>query len=173
MPRPPFRETPEGMNRRAFVSWVAIGWAGFAGAMGGSLTAIGRLFFPNVTFEPPQEFTAGFPGEYAADKVDERFKKKFGVWIVRDSHGLYVLSTVCTHLGCTPNWLEAERKFKCPCHGSGYYITGVNFEGPAPRPLERFAVSLAEDGQIFVNKNLKFQEEKGQWSDARAYLPLS
>ena len=39
---------------------------------------------------------------------------------------------VCTHLGCTPNWLEAEQKFKCPCHGSGFYKDGINFEGPAP-----------------------------------------
>ena len=36
-----------------------------------------------------------------------------------------------------PNWLDGEQKFKCPCHGSGFYMTGVNFEGPAPRPLER------------------------------------
>ncbi len=173
MPKPPFRETPEGMSRRAFVSWLAIGWAGFAGALGGGLTAVGRLFFPNITFEPPQEFKAGFPGEYIANKVDERFKKRFGVWLVRDDKGIFALSTVCTHLGCTPNWLEADRKFKCPCHGSGYYMTGINFEGPAPRPLERFAISLADDGQIFINKNLKFQEEKGQWTDPKAFLSLS
>ena len=61
-------------------------------------------------------------------------------------------STICTHLGCTPNWLEAENKFKCPCHGSGFYMSGINFEGPAPRPLERVTVSLADDGQVLVDK---------------------
>jgi len=101
----------------------------------------------------------------------------FGVWLVKtpddiEQHasGFYVLSTVCTHLGCTPNFLSAENKFKCPCHGSGYRITGVNFEGPAPRPLERFRVSLADDGQILVDKSRKFQYELGQWKDPDSFL---
>ena len=173
MPKPPFPEVPEAMSRRSFISWLAVGWAGFIAATGAGLSAVGRLFFPNITFEPPQQFKAGFPSEYDINKVDERFKKKYGVWIVRNERGLYVLSTVCTHLGCTPNWLEAESKFKCPCHGSGYYSTGINFEGPAPRPLERFKVLTAEDGQIFVDKTAKYQFEKGQWNDPASFLELA
>ena len=173
MPKPTFPEGPQGISRRAFLNWLAVGWAAFLAAMGAGLTAVGRLFFPNVTFEPPQQFKAGFPSDYVSDKVDERFKKKYAVWIVRNERGIYVLSTVCTHLGCTPAWLDAEAKFKCPCHGSGYYKTGINFEGPAPRPLERFKVQLSEDGQILVDKTTKFQYEKGQWSDAGAFLELS
>jgi cytochrome b6-f complex iron-sulfur subunit len=132
--------------------------------------------FPNVLNEPPQQFKAGFANEYGIG-VDERWKEKFGVWLVRtpddiEQHasGFYVLSTVCTHLGCTPNFLSAENKFKCPCHGSGYRLTGVNFEGPAPRPLERFRVSLADDGQILVDKSRKFQYELGQWKDPDSFL---
>ena len=78
--------------------------------------------------------------------VSTRFKDQFAVWIVRTPTEIYVLSTVCTHLGCTPNWLSGEQKFKCPCHGSGFRKTGINFEGPAPRPLERYRVALADDG---------------------------
>lgn len=141
--------------------------------MGAGLTAVGRLFFPNVTFEPPQKFKVGFPEEYAVNQVDERWKKKYGVWLVRNERGLYALSTICTHLGCTPNWLEAEQKFKCPCHGSGFYKTGINFEGPAPRPLERYKITMSDDGQIVVDKTMKFQEEKGQWGDAGAFLELA
>ncbi len=106
-------------------------------------------------------------------QVDERFKQRFAVWLVRDAEGIYALSTVCTHLGCTPNWLEAEQKFKCPCHGSGYYKSGVNFEGPTPRPLERFTISLADDGQILVDKSRKFQQEKGEWSNPASFLKLN
>ena len=73
--------------------------------------------------------------DFEIGKVDLRFKKEFNVWVVRDKESIYALSTVCTHLGCTPNWLEAEKKFKCPCHGSGFRSTGMHFEGPAPRPL--------------------------------------
>ena len=50
-------------------------------------------------------------------------------------------------------WLDAEQKFKCPCHGSGFYKDGINFEGPAPRPLERYAIRVAEDGQLEVDKS--------------------
>ncbi len=173
MPNPTFPEVPEGISRRDFLTWLTVGWAGFTAALGAGVTAMGRLFFPNITFEPPQQFKAGFPAEYAPGKVNENFKKRFGVWIVRNERGIYVLSTTCTHLGCTPNWLEAEAKFKCPCHGSGFYSTGINFEGPAPRPLERFLIALAPDGQILVDKNQKFQFEKGQWDDPKSFLELA
>src|SRR6476659_10769544 len=141
------------MARRSFFSWMTLAWTAFTASMLAAVTATARFMFPNVLFEPPPTFKAGFPNEIQAGQVDERFKSK-GVWLVRtnfdqwaNASGIYALSTVCTHLGCTPNWLEGEQKFKCPCHGSGYYKTGVNFEGPTPRPLERFAISLADDGQ--------------------------
>jgi cytochrome b6-f complex iron-sulfur subunit len=135
--------------------------------------------FPNVLFEPPSEFKAGSPKAIRFGEVDERFKSQYGVWLVKDQDPetgriiLYALSDVCTHLGCIPNWLEDEQKFKCPCHGSGYYKSGINFEGPTPRPLERFAISLADDGQILVDKSHKFQQEKGEWADPRSFLTVS
>ncbi len=165
--------------RRSFLSWVTLAWVAFTASMLASLTATARFMFPNVLFEPPPTFKAGFPNEIQIGQVDERFKQRFAVWLVRSAYdewgmatGIYALSTVCTHLGCTPNWLEAEQKFKCPCHGSGYYKTGVNFEGPTPRPLERYAISLADDGQILVDKSRKFQEEKGEWNNPAAFLKL-
>jgi len=165
--------------RRSLLSWVTLAWVAFTASMLASLTATARFMFPNVLFEPPPTFKAGFPNEIQIGQVDERFKQRFAVWLVRSAFdewgmgtGIYALSTVCTHLGCTPNWLEAEQKFKCPCHGSGYYKTGVNFEGPTPRPLERYAIALADDGQILVDKSRKFQEEKGEWTNPAAFLKL-
>jgi cytochrome b6-f complex iron-sulfur subunit len=81
------------------------------------------------------------------------------------------LSTTCTHLGCIPTWLENDRKFKCPCHGSGFKPNGINFEGPAPRPLERFKIS-EEDGVLLVDKKVKFLFEQGQWTSPDSYLVL-
>jgi cytochrome b6-f complex iron-sulfur subunit len=161
------------VTRRGLFSVMGVGWALFTGASVGLLGAMGRFMFPNVLYEPPQEFKAGFPEDFAIDAVDERFKAAYGCWIVRESEGFYVLSTTCTHLGCTPNWLSADEKFKCPCHGSGFVKTGINIEGPAPRPLERYKVLLAEDGQILVDKNTKYQQEKGQWELDGAYLYYS
>jgi len=160
------------VTRRSFISWMTLAWTAFTASMLAAATATTRFMFPNVLFEPPPTFKAGFPNEIQVGQVDERFKQRFAIWLVRDPEGIYALSTVCTHLGCTPNWLEGEQKFKCPCHGSGYYKTGVNFEGPTPRPLERFAISLADDGQILVDKSRKFQQEKGEWSNPVSFLKL-
>ncbi len=163
-------ETP--VKRRKFFALVIIGWSVFFGAVAGFLTLMVRFMFPNVLFEPEMTFKVGYPDDYKIRQVDTRWKAKYGIWIVRNEEYIYALSTVCTHLGCTPNWLENERKFKCPCHGSGYKISGINFEGPAPRPLERFRIALAEDGQIRIDKTKKFQQEKGQWTDPESYLAV-
>lgn len=165
---------PASAERRHFIfTWLGFAWTAFALATGAALTTTLRFLFPNVLFEPNPTFKAGYPDTYEIGKVDERWKAKYGIWVVRTIEGFYVLSTICTHLGCTPSWLEGEAKFKCPCHGSGFFKTGINFEGPAPRPLERFRVSLAEDGQLFVDKGKKFQQEKGEWNDPEAFLAFS
>ena len=160
------------MSRRGFLSWISAGWLAFGALTAGTLIGTVRYLFPNVLFEPPQTFRAGFPEEYTVGDVSTRFKDQFGVWIVRSTTEIYVLSTICTHLGCTPNWLDSEQKFKCPCHGSGFRKTGINFEGPAPRPLERYRVALADDGQILVDKTRKYQWEKGEWSDPESFLAV-
>jgi cytochrome b6-f complex iron-sulfur subunit len=160
------------MGRRQFLSWLALAWGAFAAATAGALSLVLRYLFPNVLFEPQTSFKAGFPEDYEAGVVDERWKEKYGVWMVRTPEGIYALSTTCTHLGCTPNWLPTEEKFKCPCHGSGFNKVGINFEGPAPRPLERYRISLAEDGQIFIDKSKKFQQEKGEWNNPESFLTV-
>lgn len=160
------------MTRRGFFSWVSVAWLAFSGASAIGMAQLGRFMFPNIVVEPPLSFKAGFPQDYAPGVVDERWKEKFGVWIVRDEGIMYALIAICTHLGCPPNWLPAEEKFKCPCHGSGYYKSGVNFEGPTPRPLERASISIGDDGQIIVDKGRVFQYEKGQWTDGSSFLKV-
>jgi cytochrome b6-f complex iron-sulfur subunit len=168
-------DTSPLLTRRA---WMGLAWGAFSAATAAALAATGRFMFPNVLNEPPQQFKAGFPNEYGMG-VDERWKEKYAIWLVRtaediDQHasGFYALISVCTHLGYTPNYLSAENKFKCPCHGSGFRTTGVNFEGPAPRPLERARIVVADDGQILVDKSRKFQRELGQWTDPEAFLKV-
>ena len=160
------------MDRRSLIKWSVVGWSAFVAVVAGYGTMVTRFLFRNVLFEPVQTFRAGFPDDYEAGQVSERFKDQYGVWIVRDEEKIYALSTVCTHLGCTPNWLPGDAKFKCPCHGSGFYKTGVNFEGPAPRPLERFKIALSDEGDIVVDKTKKFQEEKVEWSDPDSFIAV-
>lgn len=167
---------PPELPSRRDTFWLAAGWGLFGWA---SVTGVGMLvsfLFPRVTFDPKQVFKAGTPDEYPPDSVSEKYKDKFQVWITNVEYNgkrqLSALSTVCTHLGCTPNWLDADRKFKCPCHGSGFYPTGINFEGPAPRPLERFKIFIGDDGQIVVDKTVKYQQEKGEWENPDSYIAV-
>lgn len=173
-PAPPAKPPAKGKDRRFFLlvllgSWFAIGMTAMTVSLIGMLLGTVRFLFPNVLSEPPNKFKVGLPDTFEDGKVYDRFKDN-NFWIVRNGGIIYALSTTCTHLGCTPNWLEGERKFKCPCHGSGFQITGVNFEGPAPRPLERWAIGLADDGQVLVDKSRKFQKELGQWTDPDSFI---
>lgn len=171
---PPNTSKPadNAMDRRSFIKWSAIGWGAFAAVVAGYGSLVTRYLFPNVLFEPKQSFRAGFPDDYSIGEVSERFKDLHGVWIVRDTEKIYALATICTHLGCTPNWQANENKFKCPCHGSGFYKTGINFEGPAPRPLERYKIVISDDGEIVIDKTKKYQQEKGEWSDPESYISV-
>jgi cytochrome b6-f complex iron-sulfur subunit len=159
-----------------FGSWFATAWTTFIASMVAMLLGTVRFLFPNVLSEPPSVYKAGELNSYEENKVDDKFKD-VGFWVIRakDERNrdiVYALSTTCTHLGCTPNWLEADKKFKCPCHGSGFKISGINFEGPAPRPLERHAIRRTEDGQVIVDKSRKFQRELGQWEEGDSYILL-
>ncbi|MBI3008540.1 MAG: Rieske 2Fe-2S domain-containing protein [Candidatus Omnitrophica bacterium] len=142
--------TPPKISRRNFLGKFGI--YSFLAYLGGSALATIRFMFPNVLYEPSTTFRAGLPDEYSVGSVSTRWMKEHRVWIVRSNKGLYALFGKCTHLGCTPNWFEAEKRFKCPCHGSNFDVEGNVIAGPAPKPLFRAQVSLSDDGQILVDK---------------------
>jgi len=125
-----------------------------------------RSMFPRVLFESSTVFKAGYPDDYLVGTISEKYKESHGVWIARTEEGFYALLAVCTHLGCIPRWLEAENKFRCPCHGSGFYVSGINFEGPAPRALERLKIHLSDDGGLVVDKSEILLYEKGEWEES-------
>jgi cytochrome b6-f complex iron-sulfur subunit len=158
-------DTVEVPTRRHFLARVGAGWTIFAGAALACLGAAFRFLFPNDRFDGGTRFSIGHPEDFAPGAVDGRWKGDRGIYVVRQDDRLYVLSARCTHLRCAVDWQAKEGKFKCPCHGSGFSLDGINLEGPAPRPLERFKVTLAADGRIEVDKSRKYQEELGQWKD--------
>lgn len=156
--------TEEFTQRRKLLK--RLGWGGVLGFLGINSLAFLRFFYPRVLFEPPTKFKVGFPADYPPGQVNSQYQKEFGTWIIRLQDGrFFAMESKCTHLGCTPSWMDAQKKFKCPCHGSGYYISGLNFEGPAPRPMDRFKISLAEDGQLIVDKTIKFPGVPGKESN--------
>lgn len=130
-------------------------WTAVAGFLATNFLMFLRFFFPRTLFEPSTRFRIGYLSDFGLG-VDERFKQSHRIWVVRQADKLFVIYAKCTHLGCTPNWIETENKFKCPCHGSGYDIEGINFEGPAPRPMDRTQVELDAEGQIVVDTSRLF-----------------
>ena len=122
------------VSRRGFLSVLGAGrGASSRAAAWRWLGAMVRFMFPNVLYEPPQEFKAGFPS---------RVRRR------RGGRALQGLATACGSCasrpvstrsrrpartsGCTPNWLAAEEKFKCPCHGSGFIKSGHQRRGARP-----------------------------------------
>lgn len=149
-------------------------WSIVAGFLGAWFIAFLRFFLPRTLFEPPTVFKIGYPSDYALG-VDTKWQQKYRIWVDRTPDRLFVIYARCTHLGCTPDWKASENKFKCPCHGSGYDSEGVNFEGPAPRPMDRARVELAPDGQIVVDVSQLFEWPKGQpshFNDPGAFLQV-
>jgi len=148
-------------------------WAIVAAFLTAWFLAFFRFFLPRTLFEPPTSFKIGYPSDYGLG-VDTKWQQKYRIWVDRRPDRLFVIYAKCTHLGCTPDWKPAENKFKCPCHGSGYDDEGINFEGPAPRPMDRAHIEIAPDGQILVDVSHLYQWPKGQpshFEDPGAYLP--
>ena len=149
-------------------------WAGVAAFLTAWFLAFFRFFLPRTLFEPSTVFKIGYPTDYGLG-VNEKWLQAYRIWVDRTPDRLFVIYARCTHLGCTPDWKAAENKFKCPCHGSGYDSEGINFEGPAPRPMDRANITLAPDGQIIVDTSHLYSWPKGQpsqFDDKGAYLPV-
>ena len=160
-------ESSKIRNRRRFI------WAGIMAFLGTNLLMFLRFFFPRVLFEPKTVFTVGSPSDFGLG-VETKFQQQFRIWVVRNTSRIFVIYARCTHLGCTPDWKPSENKFKCPCHGSGYDSEGVNFEGPAPRPMDRAKVELDVQGRIVVDTSKLYSCPKGgkcEFDDPASYLP--
>jgi cytochrome b6-f complex iron-sulfur subunit len=159
---------PVNMMRRR-ITWTAV-----FGFLAANLLMFLRFFLPRTLFEPSEVFRIGYPSDFGFG-VDTKFQQDYRVWVVRNAERLFVIYARCTHLGCTPDWKPSENKFKCPCHGSGYTSEGINFEGPAPRPLDRAHVELDASGQLVVDTRRLYawpKGEKSQFEDPGAYIPV-
>lgn len=82
--------------------------------------------------KPPEGGAAALaPGEAAVFETGDE-----PVAAYRDDQGrLHSVSAVCTHLGCTISWNNAERNWECPCHGSVFGPDGEVLKGPAVQDL--------------------------------------
>jgi cytochrome b6-f complex iron-sulfur subunit len=65
--------------------------------------------------------------------------------------GYIALRQRCVHLGCRVPECTASQGFECPCHGSKYNYHGEYEDGPAPRNLDRFVVSVDDNNELIID----------------------
>ena len=154
-------------------------WTSITAFLGTCFLMFVRFFLPRAIFEPSSTFRIGPASDYALG-VDTKWQQQYRIWVTKTSDRLFVIYARCTHLGCTPDWKASENKFKCPCHGSGYDSEGINFEGPAPRPMDRAHVQVDAEGQIVVDVSRLYDWPKGgtnkfeqePTADGGPYIPV-
>jgi menaquinol-cytochrome c reductase iron-sulfur subunit len=149
-------------NRREFLIKAGIGAGVCALAAQGAASL--RSLVPNVSYDAPTTVKIGDPRDFPEGM---RFLPDQRLFIFREGRIFHAISAVCTHLGCTVRAealsapetttlegqpLRVTHRFLCPCHGSKYSGDGGNLEGPAPRPLSWYHLSLSpDDGQLTVD----------------------
>lgn len=156
------QETPQE-NRRGFLAGAIFGMMGAIGAAIG-VPALGYLLMPakarrkevwieaadlaNLTLNHPEQVVFQRERRDGWKFVTERA----AALVVRTGEQQAVaFSPVCTHLGCAVSWSENEKHFLCPCHTSAFDTDGKVLTGPAPRPLDRFDVKIAE-GKVLLGE---------------------
>ena len=143
-------------SRRNFLklTWGVLGVAAVAEA-----GAVSYLFLsPRTTAgEFGGIFTAGAVDEFPPGSVTPFTAGRF--YLVREDDGGFVaLYRKCTHLGCAVPWEPAVGQFVCPCHASAFERNGELINAPAPRPLDRFAVTIV-DGVVLVDTGVAIQRD--------------
>ena len=87
---------------------------------------------------------------YPSDALEKAEDVYLGGVLTGMQQGVTALYQKCVHLGCKVPWCGTSQWFECPCHGSKYNRVGEYKAGPAPRGLDRFAVSV-EGGTVVVD----------------------
>ncbi len=152
----------DDISRRDFLkyAWGAIGALVLVeGGMVGY-----KFFAPDVAAgEFGGVIDAGLIDDYPPGSVAEFKEGRF--YLVRTGDGGFIaLYRKCTHLGCAVPWNQAEQKFICPCHASEFEMEGQVMNPPAPRPLDRFAVTIV-DGRVLIDTGEPISRDKASSDD--------
>ncbi len=138
----------EQHDRRDFLTYL--GWFATLGTFGGISVASGRYMVPNILYEPPKSYKIGKPQDYPEGV---NFLPDKRIFVVNNGGNYKVISAVCTHMGCTPIWIDEKSRWECPCHGSIFNEKGVVTAGPAPSPLPWYEVTLGSDNKLSVDED--------------------
>jgi cytochrome b6-f complex iron-sulfur subunit len=147
-----------------------IGWSGLALLAAAFVPGSVRFLRPGGAGDGDALLDVGALADFRAPAVRTRWARRHGLWLVQQEGRLYALEARCTHLGCTPRWVEGEQVFHCPCHGSRFSPDGVALRGPATEPLLRLAIR-AEGGRVVVNRSLRAKLDRAE-RDPRFFVAV-
>lgn len=133
------------MDRRAFLSWVGVGW--LASCLPVALVAC----VSERKVVPASDRPDGFHeiGAIAdLDRAGHLLEEKFAInpiLVIRDpanSKNLIAVNPTCTHQGCLVNWQNQKKLFVCPCHAAVFDPNGKVIQAPATKPLATYPVKV-------------------------------
>jgi cytochrome b6-f complex iron-sulfur subunit len=146
----------DDMTRRDFlkIAWTTTGALTLAAS--GVLTL--NFFAPKVSAgEFGGVFEVGNVEDFPLGSVTPVTNGRF--YLVRDEAGGFLaLYQKCTHLGCAVPWEPESGQFVCPCHASAFEADGQVINPPAPRPLDRFPVTIT-DGIVSVDTGTRIERD--------------
>lgn len=157
------QDSQENMSRRNFLqlAWATTG--ALTLAAGGALSL--NFFAPKVVAgQFGGVFELGSAADFPLGSVTPITNGRF--YLVRHEDGGFVaLYQKCTHLGCAVPWEPESGQFVCPCHASAFEMDGTVVNPPAPRPLDRFPVTIT-DGMVSVNTGERIERDHATVEDA-------
>jgi cytochrome b6-f complex iron-sulfur subunit len=154
------------MNRREFLTYA---WGGVLGLIA-LQSGVGLFQFMMPRFKAGEFGGVFYIGsETTLPSTDATPEPNTGgkFWLVNTAdQGPLAIYMVCTHLGCLYKWEQANNRFECPCHGSKFTREGLFIEGPAPRSLDTFEVTI-ENSEVAVNTGRRILGAPAAESPAR------
>jgi len=123
------------MNRRGFLRTSIAAVGAFVFARTGTAVAASPKRIVRVS-----KFPVGSHRKFVASNGAPAF-------LFRTKSGVFAYSAICTHQGCTVDYLAAGKKLVCPCHRGSFdpFKNGRVVSGEPPRPLDKISVSIQKD----------------------------
>lgn len=139
--------------RRRFLNWL-LSLSGLA-AFGSALYPVLRFLtplpraMPGGIVEVPEEKLPAITGQPHFTILRAAQTRLI---VLQDAkQRLRALSAVCTHEGCTVQFLDGEQIIWCACHNGRFDLDGRVLSGPPPRPLPRYGLVEKDDGRLSVD----------------------
>ena len=149
-----------GMTRRSWLNkiWLVLGFV----ALAEIIVVVIAFLRPDKSKSNAEKsdsiLEAGHVDRFANNSVTAFVRGRFYLCRLKDG-GFLAISSKCTHLGCTVPWVDKERRFACPCHGSVFDISGEILSSPAPRALDYYHLFIEND-IIMVDTGKMFKRDK-------------